>query len=99
MSPHQLPHRLQSLLDIIGSTFAALWPRRGTKPEAAPYNGGLMTLEEVATRIGVGVPVIRRAIANGDIPAVRIGRKDMRVERAALERTIAITAAHYGPPS
>lgn len=66
--------------------------------EPAPAERDLMTLEEAAARVGVDVPVIRRRIATGDIPAVRIGRT-LRVERTALERTIAIIATKYGPPS
>jgi excisionase family DNA binding protein len=58
----------------------------------SPDNGDLMTLEEVASRIGVEVPVIHRAIAKGDIPAVRTGG-DLRVERDALERTLAAPQA------
>lgn len=78
---------------MIRRLLAALFKR---KP--APAERDLMTLEEVAARVGVDVPVIRRRIATGDIPAVRIGRT-LRVERTALERTIAVIAANYGPPS
>jgi excisionase family DNA binding protein len=67
------------------------------KREPAPDERDLMTLEDVAARVGVAVPVIRRRIASGDIPAVRINGT-VRVERTALERTLAIIAANYGPP-
>jgi hypothetical protein len=88
----------RALFDALGSVFAALLPRRGDEP--APDNGDLMTLEEVvASRIGVE----RR----GHPPRHRQGRHsggadrrgDLRVKRDALERTLAIVASNYGPPS
>jgi excisionase family DNA binding protein len=76
-------------LDLIGSAFAGFRQR-------PPDNGDLMTLEEVASRLGTDVAVVRRAIAKGDLPAVRIA-KDLRVERSALECALAIAASNYGP--
>lgn len=76
---------------------ARLRPRQGLPSAPEPDRGDLLTLEEVAARIGVDVPVVRRAIARGDIPAVRTA-KDLRIERVALERTLAIAAANYRPP-
>jgi excisionase family DNA binding protein len=84
-------------LRIIGYVMARLRPRQGLPPAPEPDRGDLLTLEEVAARIGVDVSVVRRAIAKGDIPAVRTA-KDLRIERVALERTLAIAAANYRPP-
>lgn len=85
---------LQSLLGLIRLALGTFRPRRDRNGR-----GDLMTLEEVAIQIGTDVQVIRRAIAKGDIPAVRIGRNEIRVERAAFERALTIATAHYGASS
>ncbi|MEO5336244.1 MAG: helix-turn-helix domain-containing protein [Magnetospirillum sp. WYHS-4] len=94
VTSRQFVHRL---LSVVGSALAALGSTRGCAPAPEPGNGDLLALEEVAARIGVDVPGIRRAIAKGDLPAVWTG-KEQRVERSALERTLAIVAANYGSP-
>ncbi len=72
-------------------------PRR-RRNEPSPDRETLMTLDEVAARLGVDVRVVRRAIVTGDIQAVRTG-KDLMIERSAFERSLAIASAHYGPGS
>ncbi|CAA6606432.1 hypothetical protein MTBLM1_90101 [Rhodospirillaceae bacterium LM-1] len=71
---------------------------RVKKGNPSSDHDNLMTLDEVAARLGVDVRVVRRAIAKGDIPALRIG-KGFKIERSALECSLAIAAAHYGPAS
>lgn len=68
---------------MIRRFLAAAFERR-----PAPAGHDLMTLDEVAAQVGVAVPVIRRRMAMGDIPAARAGRT-VQVERAAPARTIA----------
>ncbi len=66
------------------------------KNDSSPDRDNLMTLDEVAARLGVDAGVVRRAIAKGDLPAVRTGR-ELKVERGAFEQALAIAGAHYGP--
>jgi excisionase family DNA binding protein len=56
--------------------------------------GRLLTVREVATRLGVNERTVRRKIEAGVLPAVRLGpgRSAIRVDADELERFL------YGPP-
>lgn len=45
----------------------------------------LIGLQEAADRCGVCYRTIRRWIANGDLDAVRVGRKLLKVDAAAVD--------------
>lgn len=47
--------------------------------------GSFLTLDEVATRLGVHVKTVRRQVREGRLPAVRVGRQ-YRVAAGELER-------------
>ncbi len=52
-------------------------------------HGRLLAVPEVAVRTGLGISTVRRKIAEGEIPALRLGRKkgtSIRVDEAELER-------------
>ncbi len=51
-------------------------------------HGRLLAVAEVATRTGFGISTVRRKIAEGEIPAVRLGSKpgmSVRVDERELE--------------
>jgi excisionase family DNA binding protein len=52
-------------------------------------HGRLLAVPEVAVRTGLGISTVRRKIAQGEIPAVRLGSKagsSVRVDERELER-------------
>ncbi len=53
-----------------------------------------LSLPEVALRLGVSTPTIRRKVAEGELPAVRLGGpgSSLRVSREALEVWLAANA-------
>lgn len=53
-----------------------------TTPTPAP---DYLSLDDVAARLGVSVKTARRRVADGTLPAVRIGRRLIRVPASALE--------------
>ena len=50
----------------------------------SPYFGRLMSVQDVARELDVSVLTVRRAIQRGDLPAVRVGQRQLRVARADL---------------
>lgn len=44
----------------------------------------LLTLTEVARRLGTCLETVRRAVRRGDLPAVKVDGKSYRVRRADL---------------
>lgn len=58
-----------------------------TQPPAEPPD--LLTLEDVAARLQVGVTTIRRMIAAGTIPAFKLGARVWRVRRVDYEAYLA----------
>jgi len=56
------------------------------------------TVEEAAALLGIGRNSAYQAIASGELPVVRIGRR-LLVPRAALERFLAAATAPARPPS
>ena len=46
----------------------------------------LLTSTETASRLGLGVSTVKRMIQRGELPAVRIGERSIRVNRKELER-------------
>jgi excisionase family DNA binding protein len=56
----------------------------------------LLTVKQVADRLGLSTKQVRRRIAAGDLPAIRLGpepRAHVRVDPAELERYV------YGDPA
>jgi len=56
---------------------------------SANEHGRLLAVPEVAVRTGLGISTVRRKIAQGEIPAVRLGSKpgsSVRVDENELER-------------
>jgi excisionase family DNA binding protein len=52
-------------------------------------HGRLLAVPEVAVRTGLGISTVRKKIALGEIPAVRLGSKpgsSLRVDENELER-------------
>jgi len=45
-----------------------------------------LTIAEAAERLRCCEPVLRRAIANGIVPSVRVGARTIRIPAGALER-------------
>ena len=58
-----------------------------------------LTVEEAAALLGIGRNSAYQAVAAGQIPVIRIGRR-LLVPRAALERLLAVTSvtADGSPP-
>lgn len=56
----------------------------------------LMSIGEVADRLGAESSIVLRAVARGDLPSIRI-RDNVWIERAAFERILATVYANYGP--
>lgn len=50
---------------------------------------GLLKLEEVAARLGIGNGAARILVLEGTIPMVKVGPRGIRVEEEELERYIA----------
>jgi len=48
----------------------------------------LVTLTEAADLLAVSVKTVRRYIAAGDLDAVRLGRKTIRIKTESLDRLI-----------
>lgn len=46
----------------------------------------VLTIRETAAYLRVDHTLVRRAIAAGDLPALRFGAKTIRISKAALER-------------
>jgi len=65
-------------------------------PSPAP---SLLTLEEAARRLGIGRTLLRRMIAAGELPDVRLGRRHL-VPSPAVDRFIErfVTVAEAEPP-
>lgn len=59
-----------------------------------------LTVEEAAALLGIGRNSAYQAVARGELPAVRLGRR-LLIPRAALERRLADSqtqpARHQGP--
>ena len=53
-----------------------------------------LSLPEVALKLGISAPTVRRKIAEGELPAVRLGGpgSSLRVSRSSLERWLASRA-------
>jgi excisionase family DNA binding protein len=63
-----------------------------TAPPPPALRTRLLSVVDVADRLGVSVKTVRRMIARGDLPAHRIG-KLLRVSEQALETLLAHTQA------
>ena len=48
----------------------------------------LVTLPEAADILGLSVKTVRRYIASGDLDAVRLGRRTIRIKTDSLDRLI-----------
>jgi excisionase family DNA binding protein len=48
----------------------------------------LVSLPEAADILGLSVKTVRRYIASGDLDAVRLGRRTIRIKTDSLERLI-----------
>ncbi len=55
---------------------------------AATINHQLVSLADAADALGVSARTIRRYIADGQLEAVRLGRKTLRIKVHSLERFI-----------
>ena len=55
---------------------------------AAKINHQLVSLADAADALAVSTPTIRRYIADGQLEAVRLGRKTLRIKVHSLERFI-----------
>lgn len=51
-------------------------------------NGGLLTIEEAARLLRVSPVTIWRMVKSGELPAVRVGKKVMRIRKADLAAVI-----------
>lgn len=51
--------------------------------------GSYYTLRDVAEILQVSVPTLRRAVARGELEAVRAGRRPIRISPASFEQFIA----------
>lgn len=58
----------------------------------------LLTLRETTAYLRISLPTLRRMMARGSIPVVRIG-KSVRVRRSDLEALIGIGAERVSPQS
>lgn len=59
--------------------------KRGLRSEASAHFQPMITVEELAVRWDVDVKTVYKAIQLGQIPAVRVGRKVLRIPRSAVE--------------
>ena len=57
---------------------------------------GTMTLEEVAAATGISYNAVRKLIQLGDLPAIRISPRKIRVRRDVFERWLASRAVRGG---
>ncbi len=56
------------------------------------HNRETLSPAETAQTLGVGTKTILRGVANGDIPAVRLGRR-LLIPRAYIDRLVAAAMA------
>lgn len=56
--------------------------------EPATATRRLVSLPEAAEMLGLSVKTVRRYIAAGDLDAVRLGRRVIRIKTASLDRLI-----------
>lgn len=54
----------------------------------ATPNRRLVSLPEAADILGLSVKTVRRYIASGDLDAVRLGRRTIRIKTDSLDRLI-----------
>ncbi len=64
---------------------AATKPRRPAKPPSVPPEKLVLTGRDIARELNIDVARACRAIANGDIPSIKLGSRRV-VARAVLER-------------
>ena len=57
-------------------------------PQVAAPVRRLVSLREAADILGVSVKTVRRYIAAGDLDAVRLGRKIIRIKTESLDKLI-----------
>jgi excisionase family DNA binding protein len=70
------------LPDLLRGTLAA-----ERQQESPVIEGDLMTVAQVALKLHVTEPTVRRWVSNGELPATRIGpRQLVRVRRADVEK-------------
>jgi len=55
---------------------------------AAIYSQRLVTLRDAADALAISTRTVRRYISNGQLDAVRLGRKTLRVKVDSIERLI-----------
>jgi excisionase family DNA binding protein len=54
----------------------------------AEKNRVLLTVEQVADMLGVSASTVRRMIARGELPVIRIGLRSLRIHRQAIDAKI-----------
>lgn len=63
-----------------------------TRIASRPYEGSLLTVDEVADFLHVHPSTVRRHIHDGELPACRVGSQ-LRIYPEALERYLAASTA------
>lgn len=67
-----------------------------TLPAKDPVTKDVLTAADVAARLGVGQTRVRQMIRAGQLPAVKVGKRGVRIPRAAFEQHLAaMTAASF----
>jgi excisionase family DNA binding protein len=64
---------------------------------AGPSQSRLLTVSEAADELNVTERFIRKLIANGDLDAVRVGSRILRIRRADLEALLHPVRTPYSP--
>jgi excisionase family DNA binding protein len=54
-----------------------------------PYNDGLLPIAETAQQCGVSSRTVQRWLAQGELPAVKFGKRTVRIPSAAVRAFIA----------
>ncbi len=57
--------------------------------DTAPDLRPLLTIGQVASRLSMSVPFVRRAIESGDLESLRLSPRTIRIRPAAVEQYVA----------
>jgi excisionase family DNA binding protein len=64
--------------------------------DPTPKSKRYLSLEEVSQMYGISIRTARRAVSSGDLPAIRVGRRSLRVlesDAEALGRPVPTTTS------